>query len=79
MHLSNPIYLSNRVQYVSFSGGISKKQEVNNGVPQVSVLGPLLVHIYINDLSNFSDKPNLILCADDTTSFQLSTVCSFSI
>ena len=59
-------YLSDRMQYVSVNGSNSNLLSVACGVPQGSVLGPLLFLIYINDLPNASKKLNFYLFADDT-------------
>ena len=59
-------YLTNRKQYVSVHGNISETLEVGCGVPQGSVLGPLLFLIHINDLPKVSKKLTFFLFADDT-------------
>ena len=59
-------YLNNRHQFVSFNGHFSDYKVMTCGVPQGSVLGPLLFLIYINDLPNISQNLKFYLFADDT-------------
>ena len=60
-------YLSNRQQFVRVNGENSQSIAVCSGVPQGSVLGPLLFLLYINDITklNFSSNSRLSLYADD--------------
>ena len=60
-------YLTDRRQYVSFNGTLSTTLPITLGVPQGSVLGPLLFLVYINDLPNALNSLNPVLFADDTT------------
>ena len=62
-------YLSDRKQYVCMGGVNSNLQDVTCGVPQGSVLGPLLFILYINDIVNCSHLLHFILFADDTNLF----------
>lgn len=62
-------YLTNRKQYVSFHGHTSNVNDINTGVPQGSIIGPLLFIIYINDLPNVSSLLSFILYADDSSIF----------
>ena len=60
-------YLTNRYQYVQIENAKSQLLEINTGVPQGSILGPLLFIIYINDISQYIDKFDFLAYADDTT------------
>ena len=57
-------FLTNRKQKVSVNGVLSSSRPVVSGVPQGSVLGPVLLLLFINDISN-SIRSNLRLFADD--------------
>ena len=62
-------YLSCRAQYVVFRGIESTKRAVTCGVPQGSILGPLLFLLYINDMASVSTILYPMLFADDTNVF----------
>ena len=64
-------YLSGRSQYVSFLDNNSDTLEIKYGVPQGSILGPLLFILYINDIINCYDGSDcrFVLYADDTNIF----------
>lgn len=69
-------YLTNRHQYVEIDGISSEPLSITTGVPQGSILGPLLFIIYMNDIHSTSSKFKFVLYADDSTLF--SPLCSFS-
>ena len=62
-------YLHNRKQHVVFNKSESEYKEISCGVPQGSILGPLLFILYINDIEHVSDIIKPILFADDTSLF----------
>ena len=67
------IYVINNLasiyQYVEYNGVQSSSQHINTGVPQGSILGPLLFLVYINDLPLVSPVFRMLMYADDTTIF----------
>ena len=68
-------YLSCRKQFVQYNGYNSSSLDIACGVPQGSILGPLLFLVYINDLCNVVLE--LILFADDTNIFYSHTDASY--
>ena len=66
-------YLQNRKQYVIFNKTESEYKEISCGVPQGSILGPLLFILYINDIEHVSYIIKPILFADDTSLFHSHT------
>ena len=66
-------YLNNRTQSTRYNNHISNPQCIKYGVPQGSVLGPILFLIYINDLPNIFTKLKTILFADDSSLYLSGT------
>ena len=62
-------YFKNRSQVTCINKANSERMPMLWVVPQVSILGPLLFHIFINDLSLAVSKLEVILFADDTSLF----------
>ena len=60
-------YLSDRDQYVQLGNTKSQFHGISRGIPQGSVMGPILFNIVTNDLNAATKKFDLIMYADDTT------------
>jgi hypothetical protein len=69
-------YLVNRAQVVKSNGKTSSQKFLNIGVPQGSVLGPILFMIYVNDLSQHVHLGTANLYADDTLIYCTGTTVS---
>jgi len=59
-------YLTDRKQFMTINSATSMEQPITCGVPQGSILGPILFILYVNDLHNASQL-NILSFADDTT------------
>lgn len=66
-------YLSDRYQCVSINRQTSMPKKIKRGVPQGSILGPLLFNLYINDIVNVDHSITYIIYADDTSLFFTGT------
>ena len=68
----DPVFLSDRVQQVNVNGTNSEWANITSGIPQGSVLGPILFVLYINDLPE-NIVSNVYMFADDTKVFKTIT------
>ena len=62
-------YLTNRLQRCKINNSFSEWAKISAGVPQRSILGPLLFNIFINDILLFLQKCDLANYADDSTMY----------
>lgn len=60
-------YLTGRSQAVRVADSVSRRVDISTGVPQGSILGPLLFNLYINDMCKSSSLLSFLHYADDTT------------
>ena len=63
-------YLENRIQACSVNGHMSSFKSISYGVPQGSILGPLLFIIYMNDLPSCVKEAEITMYADDTSLYK---------
>ena len=64
-------YLRNRLQRTNVNNNFSLWKDIFSGVPQGSILGPLMFNIYVNDIFPFPDNGCLSNYADDTTLYSI--------
>lgn len=70
-------YLLNRKQFTSYNSVNSTMLSITTGVPQGSILGPLLFILYVNDIVSTSNHVSFILFADDTNMIVTSENLNF--
>ncbi|CAB4027594.1 Hypothetical predicted protein [Paramuricea clavata] len=69
-------YLYNRRQRVTTLGATSSEKTVSSGVPQGSILGPILFFLYVNDLPDVVKNSSVACFADDTKIFRrVDSIC----
>ena len=64
-------YLENRLQRTNVNNNFSVWKDIIAGVPQGSILGPLLFNVYLNDIFLFADNAYLSNYADDKTLYAI--------
>ena len=74
-------YLSDRKQYVRIGSKYSSLCKINNGVPQGSILGPLLFNIYIDELPSIPENCSMESHVDDSKllTFNINLLLTFDI
>ena len=66
-------YLSNRLQRTKIKSSYSKWRKIKYGVPQGSILGPLLFNVFLNDIFLFVENTNMANYADDNTPYAIES------